>query len=88
LFSRLTTSPTIIAVNVLASLHLIGGILLGVAFWRTRLVPRWAAVILIIGGPIHFAANIAGILAIDSLTWIALVAANVTVVQRLRSSPR
>lgn len=86
LFTRLSNSPTIIALNVIAAFHLIGGILLGVAFWRTRLVPRWAALILIIGGPIHFASNIAGILVIDSLTWIALVAANVTILRQLRTS--
>jgi hypothetical protein len=84
LFSRIAGSPTIIALNSLAAFHLVGGILLGVAFWRTRMVPRWAAVILIIGGPIHFASNIAGILSIDSATWIALVAANVPVFRRLR----
>ena len=87
LFSRIANSPTIIGLNALAGLHLVGGILLGVAFWRTRLVPRWAAVILIIGGPIHFASNLGGILAIDSATWIALVAANVTILRALRSSP-
>jgi len=86
LFSRIATSPLVIALNSLAALHLIGGIVLGVAFWRTRLVPRWAAVILIIGGPIHFASNIAGILAVDSLTWIALVAANIPILRALRSS--
>ena len=86
MFSRLTTSPLIIALNSLAALHLIGGILLGVAFWRTRLVPRWAAVILIIGGPIHFASNISGILFVDSLTWVALLAANVTILRPLRST--
>jgi len=84
-FSRIATSPTIIGLNSLAALHLIGGILLGVAFWRTRLVPRWAAAIFIVGGPIHFASNIAGILAVDSVTWIALVAANLTILRPLRS---
>jgi len=86
LFTRLSNNPTIVALNILAAFHLIGGIVLGVAFWRTRVVPRWAAVILIIGGPIHFASNIAGILAVDSLTWIALVAANVPILRALRST--
>ena len=81
LFTRISNSPTIIALNAIAAFHLIGGIVLGVAFWRTRLVPRWAAVILTIGGPIHFASNIGGILVVDSATWIALLAANVTILR-------
>ena len=85
LFKRVSTSSTLIALNTTAAFHLIGGILLGVAFWRTHLVPRWAAVILIIGGPIHFASNIGGILAIDAVTWIALLAANVTILLQLAS---
>ena len=83
LFKRLSTSPTIIALNATAAFHLIGGIVLGVAFWRTKLVPRWAAMILIIGGPIHFASNIAGILVVDSATWIALLPANVMILRQL-----
>ena len=85
LFGRVSTSPTVIALNALAAFHLIGGVVLGIAFWRTRLIPRWAAMILVIGGPIHFGSNIAGMLMVDSLTWIALIAANVHIIRLLRS---
>jgi len=88
LFVRISNSPTIIAFEALAALHLVGGILIGIGFWRARLVPRWAALILIAGGPIHFVSNIAGILIVDSLTWIALVAANVPVISLLGTGPR
>ena len=38
--------------------HVIGTILLGVAFWRTGVVPRWAAVATIAAQPLHFVAAI------------------------------
>jgi len=85
LFGYIINDSTIIVLNIIISLHLIGGILLGSVFWSGRLIPRWAALILIIYGPIHVASNISGILIIDSLTWIALLAANTTIIRPLRS---
>ncbi|MFI6722378.1 hypothetical protein ACIBGM_44415 [Kribbella sp. NPDC050470] len=38
--------------------HVIGTILLGIAMWRSRLVPRWAAVATAISQPIHAIAAI------------------------------
>jgi hypothetical protein len=35
----------------------LGLILLGIAAWRRRIVPRWAAVTLLISGPLAFASN-------------------------------
>jgi glucan phosphoethanolaminetransferase (alkaline phosphatase superfamily) len=32
----------------------LGVILLGIASWRTRVVPIWAAVVIIIAGPVNF----------------------------------
>jgi hypothetical protein len=32
----------------------IGVVLIGIASWRTRVVPVWAAVVIIIAGPINF----------------------------------
>ena len=69
------SSGPVIALNVIATLHVIGGTMLGIALWRTRVVPLWAGVAATIAQPIHFASNIAGILWIDALTWIALAAA-------------
>ncbi|WP_433159690.1 hypothetical protein [Kribbella sp. CA-247076] len=38
--------------------HVIGTILLGIAMWRSQLVPRWAAVATAISQPIHFVAAV------------------------------
>ncbi|MFG1819490.1 hypothetical protein ACGFIF_37410 [Kribbella sp. NPDC049174] len=38
--------------------HVIGTILLGIAMWRSHLVPRWAAVATAISQPIHFVAAV------------------------------
>jgi hypothetical protein len=65
----------VIALNVIATLHVIGGPMLGIALWRTRVVPLWAGVAATLAQPIHFVSNIAGILWIDEMTWIALAAA-------------
>ena len=48
--------------------------MLGIALWRTRVVPLWAGVAATLAQPIHFVSNIAGILWIDAMTWIALAA--------------
>jgi len=75
LYRRLVISAPLIALNIIATLHVIGGTTLGVALWRTRIVPLWAAVAATLAQPIHLVANIAGILWIDAMTWIALAAA-------------
>lgn len=76
---RIMSSAPVLALNVIATLHVIGGVLLGAALWRTRIVPRWAGIAATFAQPIHFASNIAGIFWIDALTWIALAAAYGTV---------
>jgi len=75
LYRRIMVSPPVIALNVIATLHVIGGPMLGIALWRTRVVPLWAGVAATLAQPIHFVSNIAGILWIDAMTWIALAAA-------------
>ncbi len=76
---RIMSSAPVIALNVIATLHVIGGIMLGAALWRTRVVPLWAGIAATFAQPIHFASNIAGIFWVDALTWIALAAAYGTV---------
>jgi hypothetical protein len=39
--------------------HVLGTVLLGVALWRSRTVPRWAAVATIVSQPLHFVAAVA-----------------------------
>jgi len=75
LYRRIMISTPVIALNVIATLHVIGGPMLGIALWRTRVVPLWAGVAATLAQPIHFVSNIAGILWIDAMTWIALAAA-------------
>ena len=75
LYQRIMSSAPVIALNIIATLHVIGGTILGIALWRTRVVPVWAAVAATLAQPIHFVSNIAGILWIDAMTWIALAAA-------------
>jgi hypothetical protein len=38
--------------------HVVGTILIGVAMWQSRAVPRWAAIVTIISQPIHFVAAV------------------------------
>jgi len=75
LYRRIMSSSPVIALNIIATLHVIGGTVLGVALWRTRVVPRWAAVAATIAQPVHFVSNILGLFWIDAMTWIALAAA-------------
>lgn len=88
LYSHIVNSPLMIALNVLATLHVVGAIVLGAALIRTRLIPRWAAVIATIAAPIHFAANLSGVLWLDALTWIGLaVAYGFVAARQLRELP-
>lgn len=38
--------------------HVLGTLLLGIAMWRSRTVPRWAAVMTIVSQPLHFVAAV------------------------------
>lgn len=75
LYQRIMSSAPVIALNIIATLHVVGGTILGIALWRTRVVPRWAAVAATLAQPIHLVSNIAGLFWIDVTTWIALAAA-------------
>jgi len=75
LYQRIMSSAPVIALNIIATLHVIGGTMLGIALWRTRVVPLWAAVAATLAQPIHFVSNIAGLFWIDAMTWVALAAA-------------
>ena len=50
--------------------HVIGMVLLGVALWRARAVPVWAAIAVLISQPLHFVAFvIVGNQAMDACAW-------------------
>jgi len=88
LYQRIMSSAPVIALNIVATLHVIGGVMLGIALWRTRLVPLWAGIAATFAQPIHFVSNIAGILLVDAITWIALAASfGCVAVVVLRASP-
>jgi hypothetical protein len=75
LFKDLLSSPFVIALNATASLHIIGGVLIGVALWRSGLIPRSLAIAATAAPPVHLAANLAGLLWLDSVTWVVVAAA-------------
>jgi hypothetical protein len=75
LYGRIMSSAPVMALNVIATLHVIGGTMLGIALWRTGIVSRWAAIAATLAQPIHLVSNIAGIFWLDAMTWIALAAA-------------
>ena len=75
MFEDLLTNPMVIALNVGASLHLIGGVLIGIALVKSRIAPTWLAIAATIASPVHLAANLGGQLWLDSITWVVLAAA-------------
>jgi hypothetical protein len=51
--------PAIVAAGVVFVLgHVVGTVLLGIAFWRTGAVPRWAALATSAAQPLHFLAAV------------------------------
>src|SRR5690242_17438511 len=69
------SSPLTLALGVLASLHIVGGVLIGVGLIRTRLIGLAPAIAATVTPPIHLASNLAGVLWLDELTWLALAVA-------------
>lgn len=63
--------PTSAIASVLFVLgHVVGTVLLGIALWRTRVVPRWAALGTIVAQPLHFvAAVIVASHGLDLVAW-------------------
>lgn len=59
-----------VAAGIFVLGHVIGTVLLGIAMWRTRVVPRWAAVATVVSQPLHFvAAVIVGSHLLDLFAW-------------------
>jgi hypothetical protein len=75
LFEDVLANPVVIALNAAAALHVVGGVLLGIALVYSRLVPRWLAVAAMLAPAVHLAANVAGQLWLDSITWVVVAAA-------------
>jgi hypothetical protein len=61
--------PTVVAaLLIFLPGMVIGGILLGVALWRSRVAPRWMALALIVSAPLHLAPGL-GNNALAALSW-------------------
>jgi hypothetical protein len=75
LFKNLLANPLVIALNIAASLHIVGAVLIGAALLRAKLIPRPLALAALVAGPIHLAANLAGLLWLDSITWVVVAVA-------------
>ncbi len=75
LFKHLLANPLVLALNVAATLHIAGAIVIGVALLRGKLIPRPLAIGAVVAGPIHLAANLSGLLWVDSITWVVLAIA-------------
>jgi len=75
LFHNVLNSPLTIAMEVVATLHVLGGVLIGVGLIRTRVIGLAPAIVATVTPPIHLASNLAGVLWLDELTWLALAVA-------------
>ena len=66
-----TTHPTsAVAEGLFVLGHVIGTIILGVALWRSRRIPRWAALLTIVSQPLHFVAAVVLVSpSLDLLAW-------------------
>jgi len=53
--------------------HLVGTVLLGVALWRARAIPRWAAALVAVSMPLHLVAFLAGVKVLDVFAWSLLL---------------
>ena len=83
LFVALYGSPEVTVLSVLAALHIVGGVVIGVALVRSRLVRRPLAVAATLAPVVHLASNLAGLLWIDVACWVVLAVTGVVVLPRL-----
>jgi hypothetical protein len=71
-FHDVLSSPLTVALDVLATLHVVGGVLIGVGLIRTGLIGPAAAIVATVTPILHLASNVAGVLWLDEATWLAL----------------
>jgi hypothetical protein len=72
---------------ILAGLHIVGGVLIGVALVRTRLVPLPLAVAATAAPAVHLAANLSGQFWLDATAWIVVATAGGVVAAGLLRGP-
>ncbi len=83
LFKNLAGNPVIVGLDVLAMLHVVGGVVLGVALTRSRLIPRAVALAATVGPAVHLVANVNGVLWLDAMTWLVAAVAGALVARVL-----
>jgi hypothetical protein len=74
LFEDVYSSPIVVGLSAVTSLHVVGSALVGVALVRTGLVARPLGVAFTVAAPTHLAANLAGQLWLDVITWLVTAA--------------
>jgi hypothetical protein len=74
-FHEVLSSPLTVALEVVATLHVVGGVLIGVGLIRTRMIRLTAAILATVTPILHLASNVAGVLWLDEITWLALAIA-------------
>jgi hypothetical protein len=82
LFAQVYADGFVVALNAIAGLHIVGAVLLGVAVTRSGLVPRWVGIAFVVAAPVHLAANLGGLLAVDAMTWLVTAAVGILLLQR------
>lgn len=75
LFHNVLNSPLTIALEVVATLHVVGGVLIGVGLIRAGLIGLAAAVTAAATPVVHLVSNVSGVLWLDEMTWLALAIA-------------
>jgi hypothetical protein len=82
-FGAIYTSGPVVALSAVATVHVLGGLLIGVALVRTRLVPRPLAVAATVAPVAHLTSNLAGVLWVDIASWLVAAATGVAVLPGL-----
>lgn len=78
--------PATLSIVVFVVGHIVGTVLLGAALWRSRTVPAWAALAVIVSQPLHFVAFVVlGWQPLDVIAWglmgVGLAAAGLRVLR-------
>jgi hypothetical protein len=83
LFIATYHSTAVVVLSAVAALHVVGGVVIGVALVRTRLVPRSLGVAAALAPLVHLASNLAGLLWVDVLCWLVAAVTGMVVVPGL-----
>ena len=73
-FEDVYANPIVVALSGVATLHILGALLIGVALMRTRLVALPLAVAFTAAAPVHLGSNLGGQLWLDAITWLVVAA--------------